>query len=924
MTMMKRYLILLTVLLPVCLSAQEKDSLRVDLGFGRVLSSSAAAVSTLDGDALYGSTQTQALNALYGMIPGLQVFQNGSGFWPDDNTPVLHVRGNGSYSGSHVLVLVDGIPRDASDIDVNEVASVSVLKDAAALAMYGVRGADGAVLITTRRGGDQPFRLRAGYRFGLQTPTGVPAMASPVEFAQALNEARAADGLTPAYSASDIASVADGTNTLIPTADWQALMLRRIGFAHDAHLSIDGSTKATRYYVYADYRSNRGFLRNTRLTPDLNTQAEYYSLKLRSNLDIDITRYTKLIIGLSARLQQEQGPQSGLDLTKMYAAPTLGIPVQYKGSWTRTTLYDNPVGAILGTGNNIRFGRSLSGDVAIRQSFGMWVPGLGAEVRIAYDNAATISDRKSFEYTWLALTPRYDASGNISDYALSQFGNDTEIAFATWLNSQYMRLTGWARIFWDGSFSGHNIHTALIASRDARKLSGAGNSFKHHDFIFALDYDYQGRYLLNVTLSESASSLLATGDKYRFYPAASLGWVLTREPFMQGIHGIDLLKIRASAGLTGMDANLEYDMDKQFNGAGQSYIFMLPNGLNGSREGDLPSVGIRPETEFKANVGLDFAFPFGLSGSVDGFLNRRSGLRTEAANAVSGVLGIGLSDTFTGAVSGRGVEVALRWQRRFGDWTADLGGNLSFVRTRIDYIEEEYRPDAYQYQQGGSLNRIFALESDGFYQASDFNADGTLRSGLPVATFATGLKPGDVKYKDLNNDGRIDNYDYTWLSTPTVPELYYGFQIGLSWRNIGLQAWFQGTGDWLAVTDLAHIYQPLYGGDKNVSQYYLQNRWTPETPAARYPRLTTLENSNNFRDSDIWTANGRYLKLREVQLWYDLPQAWLRTLHLRQTRVFLRGDNLFSLDGVRIFDPEYISLGYPRARTFSVGVNLQF
>ena len=391
------------------------------------------ALEKVGKDDISASSERQVLNALYGRIPGLQLYQNGSGYLPSSLTPTVTVRGTGSYSGNHTLFIVDGVERDPSEIELGEVEEVTVLKDAASLVRWGIRGADGAVVITTKRGGNEPFRFHAGLRTGLQTPYGIPRMASPVSYANAVNEARSLDGLTPYYSAANIAAITGGTSNIIPTTDWESLMLRKYGFASDVNISLDGSTRSTRYFVYANYSSNKGFLRNNGLTDDIDTQAAYYSLKLRSNLDVKVTRYTDLVINLSARLQQEQGPQGGLDISSMYTAPTVGIPARIDDMWVRTNLIDNPVGSVLGTGNRILFGRSLIGDIAIKQSLSMILPGLRAEVRVSYDNASLVCDRKNFTYSYYTLSPLYDTAGNISDYSVSTFGNDAKNRAETFL-----------------------------------------------------------------------------------------------------------------------------------------------------------------------------------------------------------------------------------------------------------------------------------------------------------------------------------------------------------------------------------------------------------------------------------------------------------------------------------------------------------
>lgn len=882
-----------------------------------------AAVSGVGRERFENSYENTVMNALYGLIPGLAVRQNGSGAWPEDCSPQLNVRGQGSFSGNSVLVLVDGVPREPSAVDVDEVESVTVLKDAASLAIYGIRGADGAVLITTRRGGNHRLSLKAEYNFGVQTPFRMAEMASPTEYAAALNEARSNDGLSPWFSASDVASIADGTSTVIPSVDWKSRIFRNTGFDNSAKLTMDGSTRHIKYFVYAGYNSNRGFYRNTNLMEGLDTQNSYDGLKLRTNLNIDMTSTTEVTVNLAARIQQKSGPSGSVTLKSYYQAPSVGFPVKYDDVWARSTKFSNPVQDILGTGGTVAFGRMLSADLGIRQRLDMVLKGLSAEIRVAYDNSSTVNDNRSFGSSWYNFSPLYDASGNIYDYDVNLYGNDTEMSYGTSLSSQYMRMAVWAKLGWKRDFGRHHIDAALLFNRDKKSLTGANNSFVHHDYILAASYNYADRYIASVTASYSGSSRMPSGDKFRFYPAVSLGWIISGEDFLQGSGIVDFLKLRGSFGATGQDEFLSYDMDVQFNGGGRSYIFVNPTVSSGAAEGALPSVGVQPELDLKSDVGLDFTLFKGLSGEVDLFCNRRSNIRTTATDRLSEVLGIGASDSFTGKTLNYGAEAALRWSQTVSDFRYSIGGTVSFARSRIESIAEEYKPYAYMYQQGLSIGSFYGLVADGYYQEDDFDSAGSLHADLPQNTFAT-VQPGDVKYRDLNGDGKIDNYDYCYQLKPVLPELYYGINLGFEWKGLGFNALFQGVASARIETTLAGIYQPLYEGDKNISRHYLESYWSASSPQGRYPRLTTLDNANNYLSSNLWTENGAFFKLRELEVYYNLPQKLTRPLKMENIRLYFRGHNLFSADSIGILDPEAVNFNYPVARTYSVGLRVNF
>ncbi len=881
---------------------------------------SAMAIDGADYSDFGHSSQTQVMNSLYGLIPGLNLTMTGSEPWASASSPGILIRGTGSYLGTSVLVLVDGVPRDVSTIDAKEVQSVTVLKDAASLALYGARGADGAILVTTKRGGNKAMNINAGYQFGILTPSRIPEMAGASEYANALNEAYMNDGLAPYYTTDDLKNIASG-NQLIPSVNWREQLLRNYGFDHNVHMTMDGSTGRSSYFVYADVRSNRGFFDNTKYTEGMSSQLEYTSLKLRSNLDVKVTSTTDLTINLSARLQQQNQPYTGTDLTSMYTTPSLGFPVFHNDKWARSSIFVNPLEEKTGRGYTALFSRFLSADLTLKQDLSMITEGLSLEARVSYDNNANTYDSKTYSSAYFIPLPTRNEAGDITGYTFNEYGNDTEIAFGTGLSLQYMYMDIWAKLNYDRTFGRHKVNAAAIFNRSRTAYSGPNAKYTYHDYILAANYNYDGRFIVNATGTMSGSSRLQTGDKFRFYPAAGAAWVISNEDFMNG--SMDLLKVKFSAGITGQDAYLSYDMDKQFNGEGYSYIFNGAVWSYGQMEGNLPSKNIEPEKDMKLNLGVEFALKEGFSGELNVFHNKRANIRNAAGTIVSGILGVGLTDVFTGEAENYGAELSLGYKGRAGDFDWYIRGNAAYTRNRITSINEEYAPKDYLYRQGGIISSFYGLESDGFYQASDFDSEGKLLASLPKNTFAA-VRPGDVKYKDLNDDKRIDQYDYKYYDKSLVPVFYYGIQFGFAWKGLFMNAQFQGAGGHIVQTSLASIYQPLYGGDKNISKHYLESYWTEADPQGRYPRLTSQANNNNYRPSDLWTEKGDYFKLRELELGYKFGARWLNAVRINAMSVFLRGNNLFSIDRIKILDPEYISTGYPLARTYSAGINLEF
>ena len=748
--------------------------------------------------------------------------------------------------------------------------------------------------------------------------------ASPAEYAEAYNEARINDGLTAWYTPTDLKNIAAGQ--VIPTTRWKDAILRDMGFSHDVHMALDGSSERTRYFVYADFRSNSGFFNsyNTGLTEGMDTQLEYYSLKLRSNLDIKVTRTTDLIINLAARIHQQQTPVGGTGLDYMYNTPAVGIPDSFNGKWVQTELFRNPVGQMMGRGYKSSLERMLQGDITLRQDLSAITPGLKAEIRVAYDNASETFDQKSFDWSYYIPQEVRNDAGDIAGYRFSQYGNDTEISFNTGISSQYMQSDVWVKLFWDRTFDKHAVKAAALFNRDRLSYTGANQTFVHHDYILAADYSYAGKYLLSIAGTYSGSSKLPKGDKFRFYPAVSAGWVISEEDFLRDSRAVDYLKLRGSYGLSGQDNALSYDMDIQFNGEGNKYIFSGSTELKGQTEGALPSYGIEPELEAKADIGVEFGFFGGLTGEVDLFYNHRRNIRTTGTSTVSSVLGIGVGDVFTGETENRGFEVSLGWEQHKGNWSYYLKGNFAFARNRIISINEEYHPYTYMDYRGNSIGTFYGLVADGFYQESDFDSDGKLLSSLPANTFAS-VQPGDVRYRDLNGDKRIDENDQMAIGYNNVcPEIYYSFWLGAEYKGIALYALFQGAGNYSAILSVNSVYRPLINNN-TVSAHYYRNRWTPENPDAKYPRLTYAGSANNYNNNTLWVADASFLKLRTLELSYTFPESLLeRSGVLKDLKVFARAHDLFSWHRLEPMDPENVADGHPLMTQCTFGINISF
>lgn len=905
-----------------------RDSL-LYLGYDKVVSAELSSVSaaSLSAEALQITHGRQALAGIAGLLPGVNATSSGN---LPDNGQAIYVRGRGSFNGNNVMYIVDGIERNPAFISAEEVENITVLKDAAAIAIYGNRGADGVIVITTRKGRTPGMKISADYSLGVSTPFAMPEMADGLTYANAVNEALANDGLAARYTEADLRAIEQGS-PLFPSVDWQSQVLRKTAFTHDFNLTLEGNERRFRYFVYANYNGYDGLFNNTQMNEGYNTQYQNSCLKLRTNLEAEMTRTTKIRINMMGRLSQTQQPYAGTYVSDIYSTPAIAFPLKTEdGLWARSELFGNPLARYTQSGYSVAVQRTLLADLALVQDLSMITPGLSFTLKGAFDNSAIINESRSKSYKYAKLSYGRNANGDVESLQWSEYGNDTDLAFSSSLaggSSVNNNFSITAMLDYERSFGKNGVKLSLLSSADRWKNRGKGNVYSYIDFIVRAGYDYDHRYLLDLVGTCSGSAFLEQGKKFRFYPAVSAAWILSNEAFLEDASALNLLKLRASYGVCGYDARLGYGLDTPNNGSGGGFIAMIGSSEPGMMQGSYPSYGALPETDYKANIGLDIRAFEGLEISAELFRNHRKNIKVSSSGVYSSILGLGAPYIFNGETLNWGAELSASWSRTVGDWSWHLGGTISYTKDKILEMGEEFHPYPYQYRTGHSITALTLYSSDGLYGTDDFDSQGALLPTYPQSTLdGKALQPGDVRYKDLNGDGLIDVNDKKYMDEyHSLPSAVYGVQLGAKWKGFGIEALFDGRIGQSVQLTAGSVYWPLYNDDKNISMHYYNNRWTPDNQDARYPRLTTLSNGNNFQGgSDFWVERADWFKLRSLYLYYSFRSEALMKARLRELSVFVRGLNLFSIDRIGIFDPESISLGYPSVRTVSMGVKCTF
>ena len=912
-------------LVPAAANAQvqlsDKKSQKVDLGYGVESSEflTTAATYTITAEELSRTSAISLADALYGKLLGLTALQN-TGFKGEEGRgATFNIRGVQTTGETDILILVDGVERPIDRITVEEVESVTVLRDAAAVALYGHEGVNGVLLVKTKRGkAESGFHFKAGASHKVQFDPKMADMVSAYDYARALNTARLNDGATAAYTEVELQKFKDGSDPFVyPNVNWKDEVFKNTAGETNAFVSMYGGSDRVEYYTMLDYTDARGLFKN----PDQgawNSQLKYSKANIRTNVDFEVTRTTRVKTNILAIFMETNGVpnlSSNDAWWHLYKVPALAFPIRTQGGvWGGSQTYGdfNLVAKAKGTGFTKTHQRQIWADMTLEQDLDFLLEGLKFYVGGSYDNASnTIENRtKGYQYGW----NYYDASGVLREAVMGTV--EDKLQFNYWVDSQWRIGTVNTGFKYATRFNnGDNFAANANYNMKSEIRDGQSHTWYRANWNLALHYDHAERFVADVVLAANGSNR-SYPAKWAFSPTVGLGWIFANNP--AGV--LNYGKLRMSGGIQHTDYVPAEGLwlDAWNASHGQFWYGSSFNGTYGAFLSQFPTSDFRQEAAYKANLGIDLRIADCLDFTVDGFYQQRRNILVSAGSLNSAVVGIQSSYDDRGRVASYGAEAGLRFAKTFANGlNLNFGGNVAAVKSQIlEWIENPAYPNLSVI--GGPADAQRGLIALGFFQSQN-EIDSS-----PLQEFGQ-VKVGDIKYKDVNGDGVINENDYVAMDFGgAFPALNYGFSLGLDYKGFGINATFQGAAG--QVKSLMYV-DGVWGAlsdNRNLSQEYYNNCFDVAGAGALYPRLSTENVANNAQNSTIWYRTVNWFKLRDCEVYYKLPAKAVRVLRLSEAKFFVQGQNLLSIGNIPAMDAENLNTGYPvmKAVTFGLSVVL--
>ena len=902
-------------------------------------------ISSVNTDELLKVPTASIGNMLSGVLSGVSSIQSSG--QPGGDDPDVFIRGISTLNTMNAkpLYLVDGVERSFFQIDPNEVENITILKDASSTAVFGVRGANGVIIVTTKRGKEGKAKINASFSYGIQTPTRMPEFVNSYDYATFLNEAYTNDGKDPKFTPEAVEAFRTHSNPIIyPDTDWMELLFKSSAPQTQGNVNISGGTERVRYFISMGMLDQKGFFKNHDTRYDANFNFNRYNY--RANLDIDFTKTTLVAINMGGRVEKRNFPRSGDDINQLFrriywATPFSG-PGIVDGKWIKGNSQYLPVGLSDGLGNI--YGRGYGSkttnvvnlDLALTQKLDFVTKGLQFKIKVAYNSgydhtkerATSIESYQPWyrkDVTWM----EHPAGSDPNEVVYIQDGEAGLISYA----ESFGKSRDWyaeASFDWKRDFGLHHLSALALYNQSKTYYPDSdypGIPRGYVGLVGRVTYDYDNKYLIEGNVGYNGSENFAPGNRYGFFPAVSGGWVLTQEEFLKDNPVVNFLKIRASYGIVGNDRYHPYGtgfMDRflylpnsYFIGSG--YQFGTGTSWSpGAYEKSFGNSGLSWEKSAKQNYGIDFSlFNQKLSGSIDYFYEKRTDILAKASTDPI-IHAMSLPVLNLGIVSNKGVELNLKWNHKINSFRYWTNLNVSYAKNKIVYQDEVPSEYTYTLKTGHPVGQPFGLKVRGFYY-----------EGMEdVADHSYVLKEGDVVYEDLNHDGKIDDNDKTAIGYPSYPLLNAGLTLGFEYNG------FDFSMLWVGATKTSRVLEETFRKplgetyDRSLMSHQFTDRWTPETAAtAKLPRATIDGVKNNYRDSELWVKDASYLRLKNIEIGYNFRLPFMPKIGMEKMRVFMTGYNLLTFDKLKISDPESMSSGvpqYPVMRVINFGLNVSF
>lgn len=903
----------------------------VAIGYGtRKKETLTGSVASVNSQELKASPTLNVTNSISGLMPG--VITKMTTGEPGRDNPALLIRGLNTTGDNSPLVVVDGVQGVPWErINSNDIESISVLKDASA-AIYGARAANGVILITTKRGSLGKPVISYTLNQAIVQPTRIPKLANSAEFAGFINQKDVESGNTPRYTDAEIQKFKDGSDPNYISEDWYGKVLKKSSSQTQHNLNVRGGSENIKYSISGSYTNEDGIFKNGSL--------KYNTYSLRSNVDAQITKNLKIGFDLNGSLNDGNYPayNTNTNISRLKQIPM--VPVYWANGLPSAGLENglNPaIAATSASGNT----NTKTYNYMAKTSFDLtipWVKGLGVDGYFAYTNTNIID--KNWQTPWTV----YDYDKITDTYIPKLGGGILQPQLGQSFNASTNTLVN-LRIKYEVEINEHNLST-FIATEQSNGVSNYFSAFRRNfispaiDELFAgslvdqgtdggrsesgrknyfgrFSYGFEEKYLLDFNYRYDGSSNFPKGKQFGFFPGVSLAWRVSQEKFVKNNFSfIDNLKLRASIGKMGNDAIAPFQYLRSYFLGSSGMVFGADQTpTSGLVAGVSPNPNITWEVSTTSNIGLDASFWNGLLGfTVDVFQQRRTNILANRNLSIPYYTGLELPSENIGTIENKGFELELTHTKAFGDFSWRVAGNISYSHSNIVDLSEAQNVAIWKKSEGHIIGAQQYYHALGIFRT---------QAEVDAAPIYSGTKVGDLQYEDKDKDGVITANDMYTMDKTATPQIVFGLNLALNYKQLSL---------WANVTGAGKVWQYYHVGTsiaRNQLEDVIVNRYTPGSMNSKYPNVPSLQEGTDPSGltSDFWLKDATYVRLKTLELSYNLPQNWLSKVNIQSMKLFINGQNLFTIDNVKWADPENSNIYgeyYPQSKIYNLGINITF